>query len=325
MRKPATLPAFDATERQRAHVLLAGVVAFMMGRKFEEGDWSEVYCTAKGIPLAGWSNLNIDVMHEGLGVEHKMLCYRSNARIVDACGSTLMHPAATRSIRVPDPETDPEEAARDILGQYAELIDQRRAKVRETAPRKEPDMRTGWLLWQESLREFLYFEEEMLKPDASNYCATWSHREGGAGRKASASLWIYERDTGRKRYSVTTSAGAKIQPYFDVPPPDDPNLYIFTVQGEPIGRSRVRIWVTEASARELKRLLGALNVRTLSSAILRSAGAFKPGEVTEVLVSKRAYPLVLRTDAYTALQEMFPGSVSDEHMVQMLIQHLCIP
>ena len=42
----------------------------MMGRKLEEGDWAEVYCRAKGLPNQGWSNLNIDVMHEGLGVEH---------------------------------------------------------------------------------------------------------------------------------------------------------------------------------------------------------------------------------------------------------------
>ena len=45
----------------------------MMGRKFEEGDWAAVYCTAKNIPNRGWSNLNIDVIYNGLGVEHKML------------------------------------------------------------------------------------------------------------------------------------------------------------------------------------------------------------------------------------------------------------
>ena len=44
----------------------------MMGRKFEEGDWADVYCTAKNIPNRGWSNLNIDVIYNGLGVEHKM-------------------------------------------------------------------------------------------------------------------------------------------------------------------------------------------------------------------------------------------------------------
>ena len=95
------LAAFNDTQRNIAHRLLAACVARMMGRKLEEGDWADVYCRAKGIPVRGWSNLNIDVMHEGLGVEHKMLCYRSNTNIAQACGETLMHPAATRSIRAP--------------------------------------------------------------------------------------------------------------------------------------------------------------------------------------------------------------------------------
>ena len=38
----------------------------MMGRKFEEGDWCRVYCSAKGIPLTGLSNLSIAVMYGNL-------------------------------------------------------------------------------------------------------------------------------------------------------------------------------------------------------------------------------------------------------------------
>src|SRR5436309_1575427 len=101
MAKVRTLPTFTPEQRIKAHALLAAKVAYMMGRKFEEGDWAEIYCKAKGIPLKGWSNLNIDIIHEGLGVEHKMLCYRSNTDLAEACGQTMMHPAATRSIRVP--------------------------------------------------------------------------------------------------------------------------------------------------------------------------------------------------------------------------------
>jgi hypothetical protein len=88
-------------------------------------------------------------------------------------------------------------------------------------------MRTGWLLWQESLRQFLYFEERMRIPDPDDYKAQWVDSGGGA-RKGSRNLWIYDKRTERKMFSVTTTAGAKIQPYFDVPPPDDPNLYLFT-------------------------------------------------------------------------------------------------
>jgi hypothetical protein len=322
MRKPATLPAFTDEERTRAHVLLATRVSFMMGRKFEEADWAEVYCGAKNIPLAGWSNLNIDVMHKGLGVEHKMLCYRSNARIAEACGSTLMHPAATRSIRVPSPDTDPNQAMRDVLRQYADLIDQRRAKVQETSPGFEPDMRTGWLLWQESLQEFLYFEEEMLRPNPRDYYAEWITRDLRGGRKASTSLWIYERKTGRKRYSVTTSAGAKVQPYFDVPPPNDPNVYIFTVQGEVIEPGRVRMWVTEGTARELRHMLGDLGMETVSSAILEASRAFLGSEPVDVVDTRTAKPIVIATEAYAALRAMFPNSISDEHRAQLFVQYL---
>src|SRR5215831_8113244 len=99
MNDSAPLKAFSDEEFKRAKVLLATQVAHMMGRKMEEGDWTHVYCLAKGIPPTGWSNLNIDVNYQGLGVEHKLL--RPSVRSIKAvCGTTMMHPAATRSIRI---------------------------------------------------------------------------------------------------------------------------------------------------------------------------------------------------------------------------------
>ena len=94
-----TLRAFSILQARKAKVLLAAKVANMMGRKFEEGDCSEVYCKAKDIPDSGWSNLHIDISHEGLGVEFKMLRVTNlNGKpIKSVCGTTLMHPAATRS------------------------------------------------------------------------------------------------------------------------------------------------------------------------------------------------------------------------------------
>jgi hypothetical protein len=123
-----------------------------------------------------------------------------------------MHPSATRSIRV-ETEGDATAVAQDVLQQYADLIAARRQKVAENYPDIEPDMRIGWLLWQESLEEFLYFEEPMLTPNPTDYWAEW-RESGGGSRKISKNLWVYEIETGRKRYSITTSAGAKIQPYF---------------------------------------------------------------------------------------------------------------
>src|SRR5574341_1040706 len=251
----------------------------MMGRKLEEADWTKVYCTAKNIPYQGWSNLKIDVIHNGLGVEHKMLSRPSDTAIREFCGTSQMHPAATRQIRIPANLDNPNAAMQDILSQYAKLIRQRAEQVRETSPGIEPDLRTGWLLWQTSLKEFLYFEEEMLPPDPDDYVAEWKDSRGGGSRRSSRNLWVYEKETGKKRYSITTAAGAKIQPYFDVPPPNDPNVYFFRVQGEELPDGTVRIWLTQATARELERLIGDLDAKTIGSAISNAAG--EPSEAIE--------------------------------------------
>jgi len=185
MRRPLTLSAFTDVQKQAAHVLLATRVAFMMGRKLEEADWSSAYCLAKGIPECGWSNLNIDVMFRGLGVEHKMLRVSSDAPIKSFCGTSQMHPSATRSIRIASVDARPDDVMRDVLTQYGQLLLQRKEKIREDCPSKEPDLRTGWLLWQSSLTEFLYFEEEAIAPDPNDYFSEWRERAvEGAERRA---------------------------------------------------------------------------------------------------------------------------------------------
>lgn len=318
-----TLQCFTPEERERAHRLLAIRVAHMMGRKFEEGDWSYVYCMAKGIPQAGWSNLDIDVTHENLGVEHKMLCYRSKPSVEEACGTTLMHPSATRSIRLPSLDSDPNEVMVSVLTQYGDLIKERTKKVNSQNKTGKPeDMRTGWLLWQASLRQFLYFEEPMSIPDPGLFEARWVERDSGTegGRKGSKNLWIFEKSTGRKRYSITTSAGAKIQPYFDVPPPTDPNVYVFTVIGEQIIAGKVRVWLTEATIRDLNRIFGTLETDALSQKIIEAASKVTVTDVTNFSADQQepGGEVTLDEEAYTALVQAFPG-VSDEHSIRLLI------
>lgn len=311
-----TLAAFSPEEKCRAHLLLASRVATMLGRKFEEADWSDVYCMTKGIPHSGWSNLNIDVMHEGLGVEHKMLCYRSNLSIGEACGTTLMHPAATRSIRIPIGEKNATKAAREVLEQYAEVIESRRKVVLDSSGGKRADLRTGWLLWQESLREFLYFEEEMLPPKPNDFFAEWKVNKGGGNRKETKNLWVYEESTGKKRFSITTMAGAKIQPYFDVPPPTDSNLYKFIVQGENVTSDNTRIWLTPSTALILSKLIGSLGQQELELAIKHAKTSSSSKEKIE-----EAVPVIISNQSYLLLQEKFKG-VSDEHLFQQLVQQM---
>jgi len=324
VRRPKILAAFSPEERNKAHLLLATRVAVMMGRKFEEGDWSYVYCRAKGIPEQGWSNLSIDVMHHGLGVEHKMLGQPSDKPLSSVCGTRLMHPALTRSIRIPSGRLSASAVMRDILGQYARLVGERKKKLQEDAPGTRPDLRTGWLVWEKGLQEFLYFEEETLEPDPADYTAEWKE-SGGGNRKASKNLWVYEKETGHKRYSITTSAGPKIQPYFDVPPPTEPNLYLFRVQGEEISPGRIRLWVTEGTARELKNLVGDLTADNLSIVIENAASEPSDENAMSEQAREQATPIEVTTETYGLLTATFPKAVSDEHMFRMLLTRLRAP
>lgn len=210
----------------------------------------------------------------------------------------------------------------DVLTQYGHNLDERRGKIREDCPDREPDLRTGWLLWQTSLTEFLYFEEEALNPDPADYFAEWKESGGTGARKPSKNLWIYEKETGRKRYSVTTVAGAKIQPYFDVPPPNDPNLYLFRAQGEEVASGIIRVWVGASTARELEHLIGSLTPERLTEVIASVAGEIEERGGTGSVAREQAIPITVTSESYHVLVASFPGAVSDEHLVQLLVGRL---
>ncbi|CAL1521252.1 hypothetical protein [Chitinophaga sp. MM2321] len=322
MPRPRTLAAFNEDEKALIQKYLGIKVAHMMGRKLEEGDWSYVYCKAKGIAERGWSNLDIDIIYNNIGLEHKMLCYRSGLDLANAYGTTAMHPSLTRSIRIPDTK-DPNEAMANLLTQYAELVRNRRDKVAmQNKSDLAVDMRTGWLLWQESLRQFLYFEEEMLEPDPSEYVAEWKETIGGGSRKKSVNLWIYEKETGKKRYSITTSAGAKIQPYFDVPPPTDPNVYLFTVIGENIRAGYTRIWLTDNTFNELTRVLATTDADIISDRLVEVCSSIEAKEETDPLTHiEDGVSLEIREDAYKLLIESVKG-VSDEHSMKLVLAQI---
>lgn len=316
------LPAFTDEEYLVAHRLLSTRVAFMMGRKFEEGDWADVYCKARNIENSGWSNLNIDIRAKNQGIEQKMLCFRQ-ANILSACGCTFMHPSATRSIRLPSLDTDPVDAMHDILTQYAAFLNYRREKVLEESPEyEEADMRTGWLIWLENLHEFLYFEEKTQIPNPDDYTASWVENKAKGARKPTKNLWIYEKDTGKKRFSITTSAGAKIQPYFDVPAIGTPNLYHFIVIGERLLDDSVRMWVTEQTYQNLCHLVhNDISKDNLSKIILEAAKELKDNSFAKSYDYEKAYELLVSTKAYQAIQRVLPG-VNDDHSIQLLIGYL---
>lgn len=319
-----TLPAFSHAEYKKAKFLLATQVAQMMGRKLEEDDWNRVYCAAKGILYRGWSNLSIDVNYRGLGVEQKLLRVSGlgTCPIKSVCGTTMMHPAATRSIRISDSALPASDVMREVFEQYAQLIALRSLQVLAEAPNAaQADMRTGWLLWEESLSEFLYFEEPLVAPDPDEYFAEWNITPPRGARKGSKSLWIYERETHKKRYSVTTSAGIKIQPYFDVPAPSDANLYYFRVQSEPIDSDTVQIWVSATTARAIRNILGDLDKESVSDAIVRSAKTTVVQEVSLVSEPALAVAIPITKRAFDLFRSVWEG-VSDEHRAQLFLQTL---
>ena len=320
MQRPKILRAFTEAEFAKAHDLLAAKVAFMMGRKFEEGDWSQVYCAAKNIPNAGWSNLNIDVTYDCIGVEHKMLRPSGDKPVRSVFGTRLMHPSATRSIRIED--GDPNEVMHSVLTQYADFIEQRREFVRQRCADGMSDLRTGWVLWQSNLKEFVYFEEEVITPSPDDFIAEWHVNEVKGARKESKSLWVYEKETKQKKYSITTSAGAKIQPYFDVPPQSDPSVYFFKVQGEEIHPGLIRVWVPSATARELEAIVGGLTAEKLHALISKSETVLRETRESYGSNLEEAVAISVTTDSYQALEDLFPNAVSDSHRIQLLVAAL---
>jgi hypothetical protein len=318
-----TLKAFSKNEYKKAKIFLATQVAHMMGRKLEEDDWNKVYCNAKGIPYTGWSNLHIDVSHKGLGVEQKSLRVSGlrGRSIKSVCGTTMMHPAATRSIRIDDTEQPAEDVMREIFRQYSDLINIRTKKVREQAPNKKIDMRIGWLLWEDSLTEFLYFEQPLAAPQADKYYAVWNETPPRGARKGSRSLWIYGRDTNKKKYSVTTSAGIKIQPYFDVPAPSDENLYYFRVQGEPLDPHTIQIWVSSRTAKAIQRIIGNLDKNIVSDTIIKASKFCSTRDIGISTDEDIAQPIRVTRKAFEIFQSTWDG-VSDEHRAQLFLETL---
>lgn len=316
-----TLPALTKNECQAAKHLLAARVAYMMGRKLEEGDWAHVYCKARGITIPNWSNLHADVTIPGLSLEHKMMRCSESQPIKEHCGTDMMHPALTRRVSLPG-VANADEAMRIVIQNYQRVLDARLAKAAAISNGKPVELRSGWLLYESSLTEFLYWEEPTKNLNPKKNKAVWKERvpKGEGGRRGNKNLWVYNKATGRKVWSVTGgSSGTKIQPYFTVPPADDPNLCYFRAQGEPVTADTVRVWVTDPTARNLKSILGDLGTRAVSEAILAASASAPSLASTEG--HEPVHELLILQSAYVALKEKFPG-VSDEHCFQLLCKRL---
>ncbi len=120
---------------------------------------------------------------------------------------------------------------------------------------------------------------------------------------------------------MTTSAGVKLQPYFDVPGVNDGNLYHWTIIGESIDPGDVRIWLTARTAGALRSLIGSLDKDVVSSFVLEFV-ASKPEEDAQAVGPEDADAVVevmMTKEAYAVLGDTFP-STNDDHLIQQLLQ-----
>ncbi len=239
------LAAFTEAEERNVGRGLSGLVRSLrlLGGNVEEGYWAGIYRAAKGIPVGSWSNLPLrDFAEPGRGVEWKLL--QRQSPFADQ-GKRIMHPAATRTI--PYDPTQPAEVCKNVvLSQWAKSINDFETRTRNTSTDGSADIRWGILLWAKDLTEFLYFEERLIAPDPTNFRAEWN--TGNHRGNPTRNLWIYDKVTNQKAYSVTLPAnGAKLQPYFDIPTQKD-GAYLFSVnvqEGFPLWVSRETFQVAE--------------------------------------------------------------------------------
>lgn len=317
----STVAAFSEAERQRAYKLIASKVATMGGRKLEEDDWNSVYLQAKQIPGSGWSNTDLDINHEGLGVESKLKKSTRQGGVLSYCGETVMHPAGTRAVEPPPNGFgggDPDEAAKFMIEEYANYIRRRKEEVRENAPNDEVDLRISLLMWEGDLSEFIYFERDWsTPPDPNDYYGEWHHHNRSGSRQSSTNLWIYRTSDDEKRYSVT-ERGIKVQPYIDVPEKDSDHLYHFVAQGETPGEStKTRVWVPPTLNSHLKMKLGSdVDGEELSDKIGEFAESVASGEIDlsaddEMEDISIAEPFDITQEAYSILQRLSEASDTD--------------
>jgi hypothetical protein len=259
------LDVFTEAEIRRVQQMLETLVRALRivpgGGKMEEGYWSYIYETVREAPPRGWSNLTMrDYCHAGLGVEMKLLSRKSP---VSDQRKRLMHPSATRAL-VFNPADGAEACKNAVLEQLGAAIREFRERVAATCQDTEPLIRWGVLLWGESLEEFLYFEEEMIEPDRTQFRAELV--DGKHRGKPTRNLHIFERDTGIKRYSVTMPGkGAKLQPYFDIPREGE-GAYIFRV---PID-NRKPVWLRDETIAALKAVSSSEDLDAVIIQLLQS-------------------------------------------------------
>lgn len=104
-----------------------------------------------------------------------------------------------------------------------------------------------------------------------------------------------------------------------MPPPKDPNVYLFTVIGEILDTGLVRVWLTDRTIHDLHRYVGELDAPALSSFIVGHLKDAQPHEASPSRAADAAHALCLSSDAYSRLKAVYPG-VNDDHSFQLFIE-----
>ena len=286
---PRYLNPFTADQRAAAEIEVRRLARSLQGRKVEEGDWTDLYCRLKGVPSPGWSNLPFrDYLHEGVGVEFKLLCKPVPA---EHMGRSLMHPSATRTINFDENDTAAA-ATRAVLQQWGKQIEGFRRRIAQTSASGSVDARWGVLIWASDHSQFLYFEEELEKPDHRRYEGRWV--DGTHRGKPSRNLHIFEKGTDKKRFSCTLPRnGAKLQPYFDVP-----TIKQGAILFEAPPLTTVPLFVERADLERMREIFPGVPDEEVGakvfSVFLEMRDAFKRGKTADVLGADYSEVLGLR-------------------------------
>lgn len=201
------LPVFSADQFDHLVGLWIRKLSQISITKLEEEHWTDVYCTALGIPQTGFSNVFGNDTEFGDRVI-EMKCIRHETPFAPA---RIMHPSLTRRVALWSKEDPVSVSLTRVIESYNNLIE-------STFRGKEP--RWGILVYSPCLTQASYFEYPIQVLDISKLKAEYRSRPASDRRRSTTNMWVYQDDI--KIMSVTSpDAGMKIQPYFQIPSKSD--------------------------------------------------------------------------------------------------------
>lgn len=221
--------------------------------KIREEHWISIYRAAHGVvgnrpttkPMG-------DYYFQGKAIEFKV---KGVSEPIKCQGEKLSH-VITRVVEWNEKAAE-EKSKIDVLKQletHEDLLYSLAENSADEVSGIEPVARYGVLLYNPTLEEFLYSEQDIEKLNPASFYA----------EKHNGSLWIFERESKIKRFSITGHThGAKIQRYLDVPEVGKGSYY-FKVEND----GSKPIWLSPETYNTLSTMAGTRTADEFITALL---------------------------------------------------------